>query len=97
MIRCGHFINTQTILTNTKRAILPFNKKIQNLFRRCEGPVRGQEDVDVGWLQLSSVRSCQTFDKFLQTSGFDESDPNCLPFQMRYTVVIWVWVLLQKI
>jgi hypothetical protein len=37
--------------------VLPFYKKIKDLLWRREGSVGGQEDVDVGGLELTGVRS----------------------------------------
>ncbi len=45
-----------------KKTVLPFYQEIEDLLGRREGPVGGQEDVDVGGLELAGVRSRQTFD-----------------------------------
>ena len=76
-----------------QEAVLPFDQKIENLFWRREGSVGGQEDVDVGGLELAGVRSCQALHQLLQGSGFDEPDPHRLPLEVRDAVVVLLKLL----
>ena len=62
-----------------KKIVLPFYQKIKDLLRRRKGSVGGQEDVDVGGLELAGVRSRQTLDQLFQGTRFDESNPHRFP------------------
>ena len=63
------------------------------MFGRREGSVGGQEDVDVGGLQLAGVWSGQALNQLLQGPGFDEPDPDRLPFEVRDAVVVLLQLL----
>ncbi len=54
---------------------------------RGEGPVGGEEDVDVGGLELAHVGG-EALHQLLERARLDEADAHRLPLQVRDVVLV---------
>ena len=68
------------------KSVLPFEQEVEYLLGAGEGPVGGEEHVDVRRLQLAHVRG-QALHQLLQRASLDEAHAHSLPLQVRYVVV----------
>ena len=65
---------------------LPFQEQVEDLLGAGEGPVGGEEDVNVGRLEFADVGG-EALHELLEGAGLDEAHPHRLPLQVRYVVV----------
>lgn len=68
------------------QGVVSREQQLEDLMRARERPIRRQEDVYVGGLQLAVVVR-QALDQPLHRAGLQEAHPHRLPFQVRDLVV----------
>jgi hypothetical protein len=86
MTRATHFETTAVFKKGPDDAV-PFNEEVEDLLGRREGPVGGQEYVDVRRLYFTSVGRGQGLHQAAEAACFDKADPYRFPLQMRDSVI----------
>ena len=66
---------------------LPLRQEVEHLLGRGKRPVGGEEDIDVGGLQLPRVAG-QGLDQALEGARLEEADSHRLPLQVGDWVLI---------